>query len=196
MGAEQVLARRAVDRTVADAIVAAVKRIEDDASARGVDIRGANPVPDNIRGGITTIEEKSLGAIIKAGTKPIQGVLSYAQRAQVRGLHLMDTPAPAAESMTGLAAGGAQLIVFTTGQMNVMGCPVAPTMKITGNPRTAQRMADNVDVDVSSMLTGEPLEAAGIRVLDGMIVTASGQLTRAEIFADEDIAIARIQPTV
>jgi altronate dehydratase large subunit len=196
MGAEHVLAKRAINSSVADAIVGAVKRIEDDARARGVDIRGANPVPDNIRGGITTIEEKSLGAIIKAGTKPIQGVLDYARRASGRGLYLMDTPAPAAESMTGLAAGGAQLIIFTTGQMNVMGCPVAPTMKITGNPRTAQRMADNIDVDVSAMLTGEPLETAGARVLEAMIATASGRLTHAEIFGDEEIAIARIQPTV
>lgn len=196
MGAEHVLAKRAVSASVAEAIAAAVNRIEDDARARGVDIRGANPVPDNIRGGITTIEEKSLGAIIKGGTKPIQGLLGYAGRAQGRGLYLMDTPAPAAESMTGLAAGGAQLIVFTTGQMNVMGCPVAPTLKITGNPRTAQRMADNVDVDVSAMLTGESLDAAGARVLDAMIAAASGRLTRAEILGDEEIAIARIQPTV
>jgi altronate dehydratase large subunit len=196
MGAEAVLARRARNPEVADAIFAAVRRIEQDAIARGVDIRGANPVPDNIRGGISSIEEKSLGAIIKGGTTTIQDVLAYGHRAAGKGLYLMDTAAPAAESMTGLAAGGAQIIIFTTGQMNIMGCPVAPTIKVTGNPRTAQRLADNVDIDVSAMLSGESLEAAGTRLYHGMLGTASGRLTRAEVFGDEEIAISRIEPTV
>ncbi|HWM80844.1 MAG TPA: UxaA family hydrolase [Pseudolabrys sp.] len=196
MGAEHILAKRATSPELGKAIAAAVRRIEDDASARGVDIRGANPVPDNIRGGITTIEEKSLGAIIKGGTRPVSGLLSYATKASGRGLYLMDTAAPAAESMTGLAAGGAQIIIFTTGQMNILGCPVAPTMKITGNPRTAKRLADNVDVDVSKMLEGESLEQAGGRLLDAMLQTASGRLTRSETLGDEEIAISRIQPTV
>ena len=196
MGAEAVLARRARNPEVAHAIYAAVRRIEQDAIARGVDIRGANPVPDNIRGGISSIEEKSLGAIIKGGTTTIQDVLAYGQRAAAKGLYLMDTAAPAAESMTGLAAGGAQIIIFTTGQMNIMGCPVAPTIKVTGNPRTAQRLADNVDIDVSAMLSGESLEAAGSRLYHGMLGTASGRLTRAEVFGDEEIAISRIEPTV
>jgi altronate dehydratase large subunit len=196
MGAEAVLARRARSPAVAEAIYAAVRRIEDDAKARGVDIRGANPVPDNIRGGISSIEEKSLGAIIKGGTGTIEDVLPYGRPAPGKGLYLMDTAAPAAESMTGLAAGGAQMIVFTTGQMNIMGCPVAPTVKVTGNPRTAERLADNVDVDVSPLLTGETLQSAGTRLLDCMLQTASGRLTRAEVFGDEEIAISRIQPTV
>ena len=196
MGAEQVLAKRARTPEVAEKIYAAVRRIEDETRRRGVDIRGANPVPDNIRGGITTIEEKSLGAIIKGGTSQIQGVLEYATRADGTGLYLMDTAAPAAESMTGLAAGGAQMIIFTTGQMNIMGCSVSPTLKITGNPRTAQRLSDNVDVDVSRMLEGEPIEEAGARLFRQMLRTASGRFTKAEALGDEDIAISRIQPTV
>lgn len=196
MGAEQVLAKRARTKAVSDDIWAAVRRIEDSAIARGVDIRGANPVPDNIRGGITTIEEKSLGAIIKGGTTEIQGVLPYAQKAAGKGLYLMDTAAPAAESMTGLAAGGAQLILFSTGQMNIMGNLIAPTVKVTGNPRTAERLRDNVDVDVSPMLHGESLEAAGNRLLDFTRAVASGRYTKAEILGDVDIAISRIEPTV
>jgi altronate dehydratase large subunit len=196
MGAEQVLAKRASSNAVSDDIWAAVRRIEDSAVARGVDIRGANPVPDNIRGGITTIEEKSLGAIIKGGTTEVKGVLDYAVRAPGKGLYLMDTAAPAAESMTGLAAGGAQLILFSTGQMNIMGSLLAPTVKVTGNPRTAQRLRDNVDVDVSPMLEGESLEAAGTRLLEFSLGVASGRFTRAEILGDEDIAISRTEPTV
>lgn len=196
MGAEQMLAKRASSPAVAEEIWAAVRRIEDDARARGVDIRGANPVPDNIRGGITTIEEKSLGAIIKGGTREVRGLLPYAVKAENKGLHLMDTAAPAAESLTGLAGGGAQMILFSTGQMNIMGCSVAPTVKVTGNPRTAQRLADNVDVDVSPMLTGESLESAGSRLLEYSLAVASGRFTRSEILGDDDIAISRIQPTV
>lgn len=196
MGAEQVLAKRAASGKIADDIWAAVRRIEDSAVARGVDIRGANPVPDNIRGGITTIEEKSLGAIIKGGTQEINGVLEYASKAEGKGLYLMDTPAPAAESMTGLAAGGAQVILFSTGQMNIMGNLVAPTVKVTGNPRTAERLRDNVDVDVSAMLDGESLEAAGDRLFDFALGVAGGRMTRSEILGDVDIAISRIEPTV
>lgn len=196
MGAEQVLAKRAKSEAISGKIWAAVRRIEDSAISRGVDIRGANPVPDNIRGGITTIEEKSLGAIIKGGTTEIQGVLEYAIRAPGKGLYLMDTAAPAAESMTGLAAGGTQIILFSTGQMNIMGSLIAPTVKVTGNPRTAERLRDNVDLDVSPMLQGETLEAAGGRLLDFTLRVASGRLTKAEILGDEEIAISRIEPTV
>lgn len=196
MGAEQVLARRAANEEVSDAIWAAVRRIEDSAIARGVDIRGANPVPDNIRGGITTIEEKSLGAIIKGGTTEVKGVLDYAVRAEGKGLFCMDTAAPAAESMTGLSAGGAQMILFSTGQMNIMGGLLSPTVKVTGNPRTAAKLADNVDVDVSPMLENESLEEAGARLLDFSLQVASGRFTRAEMLHDEDIAISRFEPTV
>lgn len=196
MGAEQVLAARAVNESVAADIWKATGRIEADARARGVDIRGANPVPDNIRGGISTLEEKSLGAIIKGGTTPVCGVLPYATPAPSAGLFLMDTAAPAAESMTGIAAGGAQLIIFSTGQMNIMGCTVAPTIKVTANPRTAARLSDNVDVDVSAMLAGETLGEAGGRLFEFAREVCEGALTSAEIFGDEDIAISRIQPTV
>jgi altronate dehydratase large subunit len=196
MGAEQVLAKRAKDKAVAENIRLVVKRVEDSAHDRGVDIRGANPVPDNIRGGITTIEEKSLGAIIKGGTRQIEGVLDYAAPATGKGLYLMDTAAPAAESMTGLAAAGAQMILFSTGQMNIMGSLIAPTIKVTGNPRTAERLKDNVDVDVSAMLKGESLEQAGERLLAQVAEVGGGRLTRSEILGDVDIAISRIQPTV
>ncbi len=196
MGAEQMLARRAETPAVAEAIWTATRRIEADALARGVDIRGANPVPDNIRGGITTLEEKSLGAIIKGGTTTVRGVLPYATRADRPGLHLMDTAAPAAESMTGLAAGGAQIILFSTGQMNIMGCTVSPTVKVTANPRTASRMQHDVDVDVGAMLEGETLDSAGSRLFTFTRNVADGALTASEILGNDEIAISRLQPTV
>lgn len=197
MGAEHVLAERARTPEVARKIYAAVKRIEDDAKSRGVDIRGANPVPDNIAGGLTTIEEKSLGAIMKGGTATIQDILEYGQSPWGKGLFLMDTPAPACESMTGLAAGGTQIILFSTGKGNIMGNPIAPTIKVSGNPKTVNVMTANIDVDVTGITAGEEsLAEAGERLLEELIKVCSGKKTKAEVLGEEEIAISRIQPTV
>lgn len=197
MGAEHILARRARSPQVAEAIYAAVRRIEEEANARGVSILGANPVPDNIAGGLTTIEEKSLGAIIKAGTAPVEGVIGFAERPQGKGLYVMDTPAPAAESMTGLAAGGVQLILFATGKGNSVGSPLAPTIKVSGNPETVRRMAPNIDYDVSDLFLGEKnLDEVGSGLYDYVLKTLSGKMTASEILQEEQIALNRIQPTV
>ncbi|MDN5348366.1 MAG: altronate dehydratase large subunit [Clostridia bacterium] len=197
MGAEHLLAKRAATPELGERIIRAVARIEEDAKKRGVDIRGANPVPDNIRGGITTIEEKSLGAIAKGGSRVIQDLLEFAQKPTRRGLNLMDTPAPACESMTGLAAGGANLILFSTGVGNIVGNPIAPTVKITGNINTIKSMPDNIDVCVDGIIDGrETLEEAGERLLKEMLEMASGKLTRAEVLGQEEIAFNRIEPTV
>lgn len=197
MGAEHILARRAVNEEVGRQIIAAVKSIEDDARQRGVDIRGANPVPDNIKGGLTTIEEKSLGAIAKGGSRQIQGVLRYAERIPGKGLYIMDTPAPAVESLTGLAAGGALLAIFTTGVGNTIGHPVLTTLKITANPNTARVFGANVDFDLSDVITGlASLEEVGNRLLAEVIKVSSGKRTKAEVLGQEENGIARIEPTV
>lgn len=197
MGAEHILARRAVSPDVASRILAAVKRIEDDAASRGVSILGANPVPDNIAGGLTTIEEKSLGAIAKGGTRPIQDILGFAQRPTGKGLYLMDTPAPAAESMTGLAAGGVQMILFSTGKGNSVGSTLAPTIKVSGNPETVAKMGPNIDYDVSDVFRGiADLASAGEALLEHVVKVCSGKMTRSEILGEEQIAFNRIQPTV
>jgi altronate dehydratase large subunit len=197
MGAEHLLARRAVSSAVAEKILNAVRRIEEDAMRRGVDIRGANPVPDNIRGGLTTIEEKSLGAIAKGGSRVILDVLEYAQRPAGRGLFIMDTPAPACESMTGLTAGGATLIVFSTGVGNVIGDVISPTLKVCANPKTLSRMADNVDFDANRVITGEAsLAEVAADLLNEVREVASGKLTCSEVLGQQEIAVARIEPTV
>lgn len=197
LGAEHILAGRAVNEEVRRKILAIVNNVEEQANARGVSILGANPVPDNIAGGLTTIEEKSLGAIIKGGSRPVQGVLEYAEPPRGAGLHLMDTPAPALESMTGLAAGGVQVILFSTGKGNIVGCPICPTAKITANPVTAKRMAPNVDLDVCDVFYGNATAEEGAGPLrDLLIRICNGRKTRAEILGNEDIALNRIQPTV
>jgi altronate dehydratase large subunit len=197
MGAEHLLAARAVEPEDAQRIVDMVRWFEDEAARHGVDMRGTNPTPDNIEGGLTTLEEKSLGAIAKGGTRPIVEVIDYAQAPSKKGLVVMNTPSAACESMTGLAAGGAQIIVFSTGRGNAIGAPIAPTVKVTANPNTARSMAENIDVDLSGVLTGgEDLDSAGARVWDRVMRTASGVLTSCEVLGEEQLSVSRFGPSV
>lgn len=182
LGAEHILARRAVNEEVAKKIYRAVEANEKMAMDAGIDLLGVNPVPDNIRGGITTIEEKSLGAIMKAGTHPIQDVLGYGERPEKPGLYFMDSPSAASEVVTGLSACGAQMILFSTGTCNPVGNPISPVLKVTSNPRTVARMREHLDVDISGVLTsGMSLRDAGDRIVDAIIAVANGKLTTAEV---------------
>ena len=181
LGAEHILARRAVSEEVAKKIYKAVHDNEKMAMAAGVDLLGVNPVPDNIRGGISTIEEKSLGAILKAGSSPIQDVLGYGERPRHPGLYFMDSPSAATEVLTGLSAAGAQMILFSTGTGNPVGNPISPVLKITSNPRTVARMKEHIDVDVSEILTGNmSMREAGDRILQAIISVSNGHLTKAD----------------
>src|SRR5260221_5938400 len=154
MGAEHRLAARDATRATAAHLLRVVSGVEAEGMALGLDIRGTQPSPGNIRGGLTTIEEKSLGATHKAGERTrLEEVVPYASRITRPGLTVMDTPGLDVESVTGMVGGGAQVVGFTTGLGTPTGNPIAPVIKITGNPRTAQTMADNTDVDVSWILT-------------------------------------------
>ena len=197
MGAEHLLAARAESPDDARKIRDMVRWFEDEAKRNGVDMRGTNPTPDNIEGGLTTLEEKSLGAIAKGGTRPIVEVVDYSEPPSRRGLVVMNTPSAACESMTGLAAGGAQIILFSTGRGNAIGAPVAPTVKVTGNPNTARTMGENIDVDVSAVLTGEEdLDAAGERVWRRVVKVAGGALTACEVFDEQQLSVSRFGPSV
>ena len=147
----------------------------------GVDMRGSNPTPGNIKMGITTIEEKSLGAILKGGTTPIRGVLAYGERAPGKGLYFMDGPGRTHEALTGLAASGATIIVMPTGGGSPSGSPIAPTIKVTGNPNTSRRLMEYIDIDVSRILAGlETVEEAGARIYREILRVASGEPTKIE----------------
>jgi altronate dehydratase large subunit len=156
LGAEHLLARRAADSSVAQAIRDAVARREQSAVAAGMNLLGHNPGPTNVAAGLTTIEEKSLGAIAKGGRSTIQGVIDIAQPPRGPGLWLMDAPAYAPESVTGLVAAGAQLVMFTTGVGNSFVSGLAPTIKISGNPVAARRLLEQLDFDASAVF--EPRE--------------------------------------
>jgi altronate dehydratase large subunit len=197
MGAEHILAERAVNPEDAERIRDMVKWFEDEAKRNGVDMRGTNPTPDNIEGGLTTLEEKSLGAIAKGGSRPIVEVIDYSERPTKKGLVVMNTPSAACESMTGLLGGGSHMIIFSTGRGNAIGAPISPTVKITGNPHTATAMKENIDVDVSAIISNsEPLESAAERLWSEMVKVAQGKLTSCEVLQEDQLSVSRFGPSV
>jgi altronate dehydratase large subunit len=198
MGAEHLLAARASQPEVGRRLLNVIQRVEHDAMALGVDIRGAQPAPGNIRGGLTTIEEKALGATHKGGDRaPLVDVVPYAGRVTRAGLTVMDTPGFDVEAVTGMVGGGAQVVVFTTGVGTPTGNPIAPVIKMTANARTAERMSDNLDLDVSSVLAGtETMDQAADRLFSLILDVASGALTAAERLGHREFAIYRRNSTI
>jgi altronate dehydratase large subunit len=197
MGAEHLLAERATNPAAATQLLRVVSRVEAEAMALGLDIRGTQPAPGNIRGGLTTIEEKSLGATHKAGERTrLVDVVAYAAPISKPGLTVMDTPGLDVESVTGMVGGGAQVVLFTTGLGTPTGNPIAPVIKITGNARTAASMADNTDIDVSAVLAdAESFESAAGRVFTDLLEVSSGRPTAAERLGHREFAIHRRNPT-
>jgi altronate dehydratase large subunit len=198
MGAEHLLADRAASHEAATRLLRVVSRVEAEAIALGLDIRGTQPSPGNMRGGLTTIEEKSLGATHKAGERTrLEDVVAYSAPITSKGLTVMDTPGLDVESVTGMVGGGAQVVVFTTGLGTPTGNPIAPVIKITGNSRTAHNMADNIDVDVSSVMSDtESLDDAADRLLSDLLAVCSGRPTAAERLGHREFAIHRRNPTI
>ena len=198
MGAEHLLAARASRPATAAQLIRIVTRVELEARALGLDIRGTQPSPGNIRGGLTTIEEKSLGATHQGGERaPLEDVVGYAAPITRKGLTVMDTPGLDVESVTGMVGGGAQVVVFTTGLGTPTGNPIAPVVKITGNARTARQMADNIDLDVSGIMDDtETLDAAADRLFAEVLAVASGKQTAAERLGHREFAIHRRNPTI
>jgi altronate dehydratase large subunit len=197
VGAEHLLAKRARTAEVGTQILDAVDWWEKQAIAAGQDIREANPSPGNKVGGITTLEEKSLGCIHKAGTNRIEEVITYSSYPTRKGLVFMDTPAHDIEQLTGMVAGGAQIVVFTTGRGNPSGSPIAPVIKITANRSTFATLRDNMDMDMSTILQGrETVRDAGRRIFQEIVRVASGKLTKAEKLGQRDFAIFKIYPNI
>ena len=197
MGAERNLCGRAATPEVGEKIVKAIQWYEDYIKSICVDLNGFNPAPDNIKGGLSTIEEKALGSIKKGGTRPIQDMLTCAQKPQAKGMYLMDAPTGGVENTTALAGAGCQLIIFSTGKGNPLGNPIVPTIKVTGNDRTIKKSGENIDVDLSAVIVEDmSLEKAGEILYERMIDHANGKLTTAEALGDLEIAVTRIGFTV
>jgi (2R)-sulfolactate sulfo-lyase subunit beta len=159
----------------------------------GADLLGSQPTKGNIKGGLSTIEEKAFGNIQKAGTKPIVDVLEYADEPKFKGLHFMNTSSAAAEAVTLFSAAGAVIHLFTTGQGNIIGNPIEPVIKTTANPKTAREMKEHIDLDLSGLLKFEyNLKEAGNKLYDLMIKTSSGSFTANEILKHYEFALTKL----
>ena len=190
IGAEHILAQRAASPEVADEILRRVRLVEERALACGEDIRDTNPVPDNIAGGISTLEEKSLGAIYKAGTRPVAGVLDYAVRPTGHGLYMVDNWMAITSIFTGFAAAGAQVNIFQYGGggqkvQNLILEPtpavITPNIWTSANRHAAERCGFSLDYYSGRVIEGEQTIAeAGDELLQLIIRTASGSMTRSE----------------
>ena len=180
IGAEHLLSGRAESPEVGQKILDVIARYEKLILSWGVDMRGGNPTRGNIEGGLTTIEEKSLGAISKAGTMPISGVYDYGQKPEGKGLFMIDGPGQDTKSMTALAAAGAQVILFSTGRGTPTGFPFVPVVKITANPATYQHMKENMDfyIDIAEL---DSIEKQGQLLYQEVLEVASGKSTKAEV---------------
>lgn len=193
LGAEHLLARRAVSPEVGAALVAAVRRREELAVHHGLDLLGDNPNPTNIAAGLSTIEEKSLGSIAKSGSRPIVGILQSGEPVRHPGLYAMDAPSFSPESLSGLVASGAQIVLFSTGVGNSYVSSLAPTIKISANPRAAATLDQQLDFDASRVLLGElaPAQAAEILVAT-LLDVACGTLTWGEVLDEGDEVVSRV----
>ncbi|MFC4777368.1 UxaA family hydrolase [Paenibacillus sp. GCM10023252] len=197
IGAEHVLAERCASDETASELYRIVHRFEAEVERMGADMRGGNPSPGNIAGGLSTIEEKSLGCISKCGTAPIHSVIEYAEQIPEGGLYFMDSPGNDIECVSGMAAGGVHLVCFTTGRGTPTGAAVVPVIKITGNQNTFSKMEDNMDVDVSGMLDGTlSLAEAGERIWREIVEVAEGRWTKAELLGHQEFSINRIGPSL
>ena len=165
--------------------------------SRGVDLLGSQPTQGNVAGGLSTIEEKALGNIEKTGTREVIGVLEPAEAPQDGpGLYFMDSSSAAAEHVTLMAAGGAVVHMFPTGQGNVVGNPIIPVIKVTANPKTASSMAEHIDVDVSGLLSREiTLPEAGELLMDNLGRTVNGRVTSAEVLGHREFSMTKLYPS-
>ncbi|AYE53687.1 UxaA family hydrolase (plasmid) [Priestia megaterium NCT-2] len=196
IGAEHLLARRAVDDRTSKKVYEVIGAMENRAIKMGVDIRTGNPSPGNIKGGLSSLEEKSLGASTKSGSSPLQEVIDYAETPSKKGLVWMDTPGHDIEQLTGMVAGGAQIVLFTTGRGTPTGSPIAPVIKISTNTGLFEKMADNIDLNAGTIIEGkESIESVGQNIFDEIEMVASGKLTKSEVLKQYDFGIWRIGPT-
>ena len=193
LGAEHLLAARAIDPAVGKKIVEMVARYEDSINYEGIDIRGAQPSRGNIEGGLSTLEEKSLGAAKKAGNAPFTGTLEFGEIPQVPGLYFMDTPGHDIEQLTGFGAAGVNITVFTTGRGTPTGSAVMPTIKVATNSEMANSIPDIIDLNSGTIADGtQTLEENGNLIYQLILDVANGQLTKAELGGHHEFNLSRL----
>ncbi len=197
-GGETLIRQKAKTPEIAEKILGFIQAMEKSILACGVDLRGSQPTGDNIAGGLSTIEEKALGAMQKWGTKPIVGAVGYAEPiGPESGLWIMDTPGHGGESITGIAAAGSQVMSFSTGGGHTINHPLMITMRISGNGESWEQMQETMEVNVSDMFQGTSLDEAGERLYNEVLDECDGKMTKAEALKEFNaFAINRCGPSV
>lgn len=194
IGTEHILAARAKDQTVRQNILTIVGDLERQFVDNGIDVRGANPTPGNMKGGLSTLEEKALGGISKGGSGPINEVIEYGARPTEHGLVIMDTPGYDIESVTGMACGGATVLCFSSGRGNPIGNAIIPVIKMTGNKQTFASMGDNTDLDTSGVIEGtSTIDNLGGTLFSLLEDVCNGTPTKAESLGFDEWAIYHTQ---
>ncbi len=192
-GAEDLIAEACESPAVREAFLKTFQDYQDFIIGTGADLLGSQPTQGNIRGGLSTIEEKALGNVEKMGRCSVRSVLKPAEMPAGPGLHFMDSSSAAAEMVTLCAAAGSVLHFFTTGQGNIIGHPTIPVMKISANPLTVSTMREHIDVDISGMLRLEmDLDAAADAIMIMMARNINGRLTAAEALRHEEFVITKL----
>ena len=192
-GGEDRIADQAATPQVREDFLKTFQAYQDFIISTGADLLGSQPTEGNIRGGLSTIEEKAMGNIQKMGRNKVASVLKPAQEPKGPGLHFMDSSSAAAEMVTLCAAGGSVLHFFTTGQGNIIGHPIIPVIKITANPLTVETMAEHVDVDLSAMLRLEmTLDEGADQIMDCLAHTINGRLTAAEALRHNEFVLTKL----
>ena len=193
IGAEHVVAKRGATPKIHNHIKEVCRAYEEHHAPAGHDCRPRQPTPGNKAGGLSTIDEKSLGCIRKGGTRPVREVLEQAERPTQRGALVMDTAGYDISSVTSMVAGGCQVVVFTTGRGTPTGNAIVPVVKVTANEWTYQHMEDNMDVDLSPVVRGEKTaREMGAELLDEIVAISNGKLSKAEAYGFSDIAVDHV----
>lgn len=197
IGAEHILASNAINTVVQQQFLSIVRNYEMRIKATGEDIRSANPTPGNMAGGLTTLEEKSLGCIKKGGSTPLREVINYSQTPSEKGFVFMDTPGYDVESVCGLVAGGAQIVLFSTGKGSPTGSPIAPVIKIGTNPKVYEIMEEHIDVDAGKIINqNKTIKDIGEEIYQLVNEVANGKVVAAERHKNQEFAIWRLAESI
>ena len=193
IGGEHIVAKRAAAPKIHNQIIQICKDYEEHLKAAGQDCRAGQPTPGNKAGGLSTLDEKSLGCIRKGGTRPIVQVLAQAERPTEHGAIVMDTAGYDISSVTSMVAGGCNAIIFTTGRGTPTGNAIVPVLKVTANALTYQKMEDNIDVDLSAIIKGtKTFQECGKELLHVIQDICNGKMTKAEAYGFSDIAVDHV----
>ncbi len=195
MGAEDIIKDHCASEEIYNFIIGKIKKVENIAIDMKVDLRGTQPSPGNIAGGLSTIEEKSLGGVCKIGKSPIIAGLEFGDTATKSGVSFVDTPGNDMACSLGLSAAGAQIVIFTTGRGTPMGFAAVPVIKVTANAKIFQLMRENFDIDLSDIVEGDAsITAGGEIIFDKVLSVAEGELTAAEKLGHREFSLYRVSP--